>query len=1112
MIKRILLPPLLALLIVYLLPGRAAAEEWPAVFDPYKVVTLNFELDPEIWTAITYDENFYDPERNIRVPVLMWADGEEPITVQMRRKSDPALEANGIRKVSLKIDINEFVKGQRWRDLTKLSLENGAGGNGPVREGLSMNLHRLASEHGFYEWSAGYASWVRVVVNGQYIGLYASPEQRDKQFLRNRGLYKPGSVWMYEVNGGTHLDTTIADTHSPTYNHLCYLPFRDTCPQPNLEAVLPQWIHMDGMLTLAAIEAFTGNSDGMFTKEGKNSFVVDFLPSNQHRRWYLPWDLDNGMTNTTFDIFTGGSGPQRNRPYQIHILAHPWFGLQYRHIMSDLLNGPLSPAVLNAFITELEAVLAPHLAEDVNNMMGGADAAAVASHFQAIRNWVIARNTNVRGQIGTLLAPPVFSQDGGEIVSGFALVLHHSNDTGTIYFTTDGSDPRAVGGAPAGTAYTGPIILDGTRHVKARVLKGTEWSALREATFTVAGHAAGLAITEIMYRPLKDEQEGIGELEFIEVKNTGSTPIDLSGLSFTNGIQYDFPKGRVLQPGEFLVLGENEGHFQQRYGKKPFQVYLRKLSNDGERLTIRDALGARVFSVRYEPGAPWPVLANGHGFSLVPVDPNQNSNPDDPSNWRASASVGGSPGADDPEPTVPVVFVTEALAHTDLPLRDAIEIHNPNDSPVDITGWFLSDKLTTPKRWKIPPTVIEPGEYVVFYESDEFGNIFDEHFGSSFALSASGEEVYIFSADAAENLTGFSHGFSFGASENGVSFGRYITSIGEEHFVAQNERTLGGPNSGPLVGPVVITELMYNPAGTNDEFVELMNITSGPVKLYDPQNPKNTWRIGGIAWEFPQGIELAAHEIILVVPVEPEAFRTRYSIPAAVRVFGPYTGNLSNSGERIRLRKPDAPNLVNELWVVPYIDVDSVTYADRDPWPAEPDGSGPSLERIDPAAYADDPANWRSSRKEGGTPGYLDQESTPPPALSYQSWAAEHRLTGPDAAPEADPDGDGIVNLLEYAFGLDPTVNSSSGLPVLDQIAEDGVAYLTLTFYRRRDASDVEFAAEFGDLEAWTAEAAVTISVSASPEDGTLEVVTMRDSVPMTDSSRRFGRVRVSLE
>jgi hypothetical protein len=70
-----------------------------------------------------------------------------------------------------------------------------------------------------------------------------------------------------------------------------------------------------------------------------------------------------------FNIFSGGPGPQSNRPYQVHILGNTWYRLQYRHHMNDLLDGPLSPAVFNAFITELEAAIGPAFAEDPNNMM-----------------------------------------------------------------------------------------------------------------------------------------------------------------------------------------------------------------------------------------------------------------------------------------------------------------------------------------------------------------------------------------------------------------------------------------------------------------------------------------------------------------------------------------------------------------------------------------------------------------------------------------------------------------------------------------------------------------------------------------------------------------------
>ena len=75
------------------------------------------------------------------------------------------------------------------------------------------------------------------------------------------------------------------------------------------------------------------------------------------------------------------------------------------------------------------------------------------------------------------------------------------------------------------------------------------------------------------------------------------------------------------------------------------------------------------------------------------------------------------------------------------------------------------------------------------------------------------------------------HGFEFGAQVNGVSFGRYVTSDGVEHFVTQHRSTLGAANAGPKVGPVVINEIMYAPPGfgsnadTLDEYIELRNIT-----------------------------------------------------------------------------------------------------------------------------------------------------------------------------------------------------------------------------------------------------------------------------------------------
>src|SRR5205085_10675803 len=116
-------------------------------------------------------------------------------------------------------------------------------------------------------------------------------------------------------------------------------------------------------------------------------------------------------------------------------------------------------------------------------------------------------------------------------------------------------------------------------------------------------------------------------------------------------------------------------------------------------------------------------------------------------------------------------------------------------------------------------TTIAAGGYVSFNEDN-----FNPTPGTppSFAFSSMGDEAYLFSANAAGELTGYHHGYSFEPAADGVSFGRYIDSQGTEQFVAMAALTLNAANSAPKVGPVVISEINYRPPQTLEgiDFVE----------------------------------------------------------------------------------------------------------------------------------------------------------------------------------------------------------------------------------------------------------------------------------------------------
>ncbi len=439
-----------------------------------------------------------------------------------------------------------------------------------------------------------------------------------------------------------------------------------------------------------------------------------------------------------------------------------------------------------------------------------------------------------------------------------------------------------------------------------------------------------LRLSEIMYNP-----EGGLEFEYVELVNIGDTTLDLTGVHFTDGVTYTFGSTR-LGPRQYLVVPYYDQAFAARYSTAgvnlaPGGFAPSRLNNAGETIELSDAQGAVILSVTYGSSGVWPAEADGGGSSLEVVDPAGNLN--DPANWRASPESNGSPGRAGGE-LLGTVVVNEVLTHTDYPFEDAIELFNRTEAAIDVSGWFLSDSRDDLKRFRIPNgTVIGAGDFAVFYEVDFNTNNPLVPFSLS---SANGDQVYLSAADANGNLTGYQSRVDFGPAENGVSFGRYETSVGRD-FTAMAERTFGmdSPatvgqfrsgtglvNSAPRVGPVVINEVLFHPpdiGGTNDntfaEFIELHNVTTNSVTLYDSAFPTNTWRVrGGVDFDFPQGTTLPSRGYLLLVSFDPTtnatelaAFRSNYGLPTSATILGPYAGKLQNSSETLKLLKPDAP-------------------------------------------------------------------------------------------------------------------------------------------------------------------------------------------------------------
>ncbi|MCA9260241.1 MAG: lamin tail domain-containing protein, partial [Planctomycetales bacterium] len=179
---------------------------------------------------------------------------------------------------------------------------------------------------------------------------------------------------------------------------------------------------------------------------------------------------------------------------------------------------------------------------------------------------------------------------------------------------------------------------------------GLDMGAVQTPDWTPAT-AANLRITEINYHPLAGDKAG-GEVgadanlfEFIELKNTSDEIIDLTDAYFSQGVDFAFPWRANLAPGEVAVLVKNADVFRSRYGEAPriLGEYAGRLSNDGEKVELRDATGASIASFTYNDAVDWPQGADGLGYTLEVVDLGGDYSA--PATYRDSLVLGGTPGS-----------------------------------------------------------------------------------------------------------------------------------------------------------------------------------------------------------------------------------------------------------------------------------------------------------------------------------------------------------------------------------------------------------------------------------------------------------------------------------
>lgn len=549
-------------------------------------------------------------------------------------------------------------------------------------------------------WGAtGYAStrsrYYHLLLNGQYWGLYQSQERAQEDFA---ATYFGGAPVEYDGVAATGLpQLTIEATSgdlaawtqlwngcravnaSPTNANYFALLGRNGDGSPN--AALPVLLDPAELAAYMLLHYFTGHSDEplsvSFGFEKPNNFRA-----LRRRGMTEPWhfivhdgessmranDWVDNRANAVNLTSANRANIAFSNPEWMHedLLANAEYRIAFADVAQRLLfnDGEFTAAKAlpfwNALASQIDqAVIGESLrwaqTTSENQANWAAKVNEVRTQFFPARTATVIAQLRQRNLFPAVNAP-LFSQRGGQVAAGFSLALSSGN-AGSIFYTLDGSDPRAIGGGAMGAIYSAPVVIAGPTRVRVRFRSSSgEWSALDEAFFsTYAPAVAGkLIVSKVHYHPLPpsnaESLAGFTEandFEYLELQNVSLETLDLRGVKVDSGVVFDFATAAIfsLNAGERVCIAENANAFAARYGAGlPLAgAYAGNLSDGGEALRVLDGAGAVIAQFFYDDIVPWPLTPDGSGPALVLRS--SNLPPGDGASWRASYSTGGMPGA-----------------------------------------------------------------------------------------------------------------------------------------------------------------------------------------------------------------------------------------------------------------------------------------------------------------------------------------------------------------------------------------------------------------------------------------------------------------------------------
>lgn len=351
---------------------------------------------------------------------------------------------------------------------------------------------------------SAHETFVHLYINNLYWGLYNVSEELNNDFLES---YLGGNENDYDVI--KEKETTIpTDGTMVAWNALKsqitgvetnvnYQKIQGRNADGTINPAYQNLLDVDNYIDYMLINYYIGNGDW----DANNWTVGRNRVTNDAGFRFFVWDAETAMTSLTENkIITGTAGNptafmqylKKNADFKVTIADRIKM-----HLIDE--GGMLTPAKnierYNKLAAEVEQAMMCESAR-WSDWYTPYNPYTLDDHWlprkaDLINNYFPNRTNVLLGQLKTAglypsIDAPVFTHQGGNITS--AIELGISAKSGTIYYTTDGNDPRtAISGNVSSTAktYSLPLSIGSSTTVKARAKSSTEWSAITQAVFTL---------------------------------------------------------------------------------------------------------------------------------------------------------------------------------------------------------------------------------------------------------------------------------------------------------------------------------------------------------------------------------------------------------------------------------------------------------------------------------------------------------------------------------------------------------------------------------------------------------------------------------------------------